>query len=168
MAASIGLPSKELGRDGSLPLQDHHRSTTLRSESAQSAQRGKDRLQCAQSNDKFGYVSLRSEEVTGGSKMTARIAVHSRTNAIDRAKWRLWHGCWTGCRRKLTGLYRWTKRKPVREVASTVFSDTSANFLATFSATRTHWCITPPGVAVMNQSQPRSWRVRSTRSWPSA
>jgi hypothetical protein len=37
--------------------------------------------------------------------------------AIDRAKWRLWHGCWTGCRRKLTGLYRWTKRKPMREVA---------------------------------------------------
>ena len=85
MAASIGLQSKELGRDGSLPLQDHHRSTTLRSEFAQSAQRGKDRLQCAQSNDKFGYASLRSEEVTGGSKMTARIAVHSRTNAPSDA-----------------------------------------------------------------------------------
>jgi hypothetical protein len=84
MAASIGLQSKELGRDGSLPVQDHHRSTTLRSESAQSAQRGKDRLQCAQSNDKFGCASLRSEEVTGGSKMTARIAVHSRTNALRR------------------------------------------------------------------------------------
>ena len=37
--------------------------------------------------------------------------------AIDRAKWRLWHGRWTGCRRKLAGLYRWTKRQHVRDVA---------------------------------------------------
>ena len=36
---------------------------------------------------------------------------------LERAKWRLWHGRWTGCRRKLAGLYRWTKRKHVREVA---------------------------------------------------
>jgi hypothetical protein len=36
---------------------------------------------------------------------------------LERAKWRLWHGRWTGCRRKLAGLYRWTKRKHVREIA---------------------------------------------------
>jgi hypothetical protein len=36
---------------------------------------------------------------------------------LERAKWRLWHGRWTGCRRKLAGLYRWTKRKHLREVA---------------------------------------------------
>jgi hypothetical protein len=35
---------------------------------------------------------------------------------LDRAKWRLWHGRWTGCRRKLTCLYRWTKRKHLREI----------------------------------------------------
>ena len=35
---------------------------------------------------------------------------------LDRAKWRLWHGRWIGCRRKLTGLYRWTKRKHLREI----------------------------------------------------
>jgi hypothetical protein len=35
---------------------------------------------------------------------------------LERAKWRLWHGQWTGCRRKLAGLHRWTKRKQVREV----------------------------------------------------
>ena len=40
-------------------------------------------------------------------------AVHN----LERAKWRLWHGRWTGCRRKLAGLYRWTKRKHIREVA---------------------------------------------------
>ena len=30
---------------------------------------------------------------------------------------RLWHGRSTGCRRKLAGLYRWTKRKHLREIA---------------------------------------------------
>jgi hypothetical protein len=36
---------------------------------------------------------------------------------LERAKWRLWHGRWIGCRRKLAGLYRWTKRKHLRTVA---------------------------------------------------
>src|SRR3954468_10194553 len=36
---------------------------------------------------------------------------------LERAKWRLWHGRWTGCRRKLTALCRWTRRTPIREVA---------------------------------------------------
>jgi hypothetical protein len=36
---------------------------------------------------------------------------------LDRAKWCLWHGRWTGCRRRLAGLCRWTRRQPGREVA---------------------------------------------------
>ena len=36
---------------------------------------------------------------------------------LERAKWRLWHGCWSGCRRKLAGLHRRTKRKLLRRVA---------------------------------------------------
>src|SRR4051795_6335730 len=36
---------------------------------------------------------------------------------LDRAKWCLWHGRWTGCRRKLAALCRWTKRTPMRDVA---------------------------------------------------
>jgi hypothetical protein len=36
---------------------------------------------------------------------------------LERAKWRLWHGRWVGCRRKLAGLHRWTKRKHLREVS---------------------------------------------------
>jgi hypothetical protein len=38
--------------------------------------------------------------------------------SLERAKWRLWHGRATGCRRKLAGLYRWTKRKPFREASA--------------------------------------------------
>src|SRR5215212_7171937 len=36
---------------------------------------------------------------------------------LERAKWCLWHGRWTGCRRKLAALRRWTRRKPIRDVA---------------------------------------------------
>ena len=44
--------------------------------------------------------------------------VDHAVGAIDRAKWRLWHGRWTGCRRKLAGLYRWTKHQHAREDTS--------------------------------------------------
>jgi hypothetical protein len=40
-------------------------------------------------------------------------AVHG----LEHAKWRLWHGRWPGCRRKLKAICRWTQRKPVRDVA---------------------------------------------------
>jgi len=36
---------------------------------------------------------------------------------LERAKWRLWHGRWAGCRRKLAALCRWTERKPLRDMA---------------------------------------------------
>jgi len=36
---------------------------------------------------------------------------------LERAKWRLWHGRWPGCRRKLAALCRWTKRKHLRDLA---------------------------------------------------
>src|SRR5215210_4265775 len=40
-----------------------------------------------------------------------------RKFGLERAKWCLWHGRWTGCRRKLAALCRWTKRKHVRDLA---------------------------------------------------
>src|SRR3954464_12536652 len=36
---------------------------------------------------------------------------------LERAKWCLWHGRWTGRRRKLASLRRWTRRMHVRDVA---------------------------------------------------
>ena len=35
---------------------------------------------------------------------------------LERAKWRLWHGRWPGCRRKLAALCRWAQRKHVCDV----------------------------------------------------
>jgi hypothetical protein len=37
---------------------------------------------------------------------------------LKRAKWRLWHGRWSGCWRKLAALCRWMERKHMRDVAS--------------------------------------------------
>src|SRR5215203_2357738 len=42
---------------------------------------------------------------------------HDAVRNLDRAKWCLWHGRWTGCRGKLAALRRWTKRKHVRDMA---------------------------------------------------
>src|SRR3954453_15952265 len=42
---------------------------------------------------------------------------HDPGRILDRAEGCLWHGRWTGWRRKLAALCRWTKRKPVRDVA---------------------------------------------------
>ena len=36
---------------------------------------------------------------------------------LERAKRRLWHGRWPGCRRKLAAVCRWAERKTVRDVA---------------------------------------------------
>ena len=36
---------------------------------------------------------------------------------LERAKWRLWHGRWPGCRRRLAALCRWAERRGVRDVA---------------------------------------------------
>src|SRR5215217_8764984 len=42
---------------------------------------------------------------------------HSAVRNLERARWCLWHGRWTGCRRKLAALRRWTRRTSIREVA---------------------------------------------------
>jgi hypothetical protein len=52
----------------------------------------------------------------GAGTANTRLA-HQAVRGLERAKWRLWHGRWPGCRRKLAALYRWTQRKPLGEVA---------------------------------------------------
>ena len=55
----------------------------------------------------------------GLGKDTAEASLAERAvRALKQAKWRLWHGRWPDCRRKLAALCRWTERRTVRDVAS--------------------------------------------------
>ena len=60
--------------------------------------------------------ALQTARGLGAGAANADLANDAVRN-LERAKWRLWHGRWTGCRRKLAGLFRWTKCKHLREIA---------------------------------------------------
>jgi hypothetical protein len=42
----------------------------------------------------------------------AKLAAEA-VRGLERAKWRLWHGRWPGCRRKLAALCRWARRPSI-------------------------------------------------------
>jgi hypothetical protein len=60
--------------------------------------------------------ALQAARGLGASTAGPRLA-DGVVRRLERAKWRLWHGRWTGCRRQLMDLHRWTERQHVREVA---------------------------------------------------
>ena len=60
--------------------------------------------------------ALQAARGLGGGAAEAHLAEEA-TRRLDRAKWCLWHGRWTGCRRRLAGLRRWTRRQPARDAA---------------------------------------------------
>src|SRR5215212_3211996 len=64
---------------------------------------------------RFEHVLQAARGLGAGTADTS--LAHDAVRNLDRAKWCLWHGRWTGCRRKLAALRRWTRRKPIREVA---------------------------------------------------
>src|SRR4051794_9846425 len=64
---------------------------------------------------RFEHVLQAARGLGAGPADASR--AHAAARTLDRAKWCLWHGRWTGCRRKLAALGCWTKRKPIREMA---------------------------------------------------
>jgi len=60
--------------------------------------------------------ALQAARGLGAGTADAHLASEA-VRGLERAKWRLWPGRWTGCRHKLAALCRWTTRKHVREVA---------------------------------------------------
>src|SRR3954463_1516146 len=60
--------------------------------------------------------ALQAARGLGAGTADASLA-HDAVRNLDRAKWCLWHGRWTGCRGKLSALCRGTKRKPIRDMA---------------------------------------------------
>jgi hypothetical protein len=64
---------------------------------------------------RFEHVLQAARGLAAGSTDTH--LADEAVRGVERAKWRLWHGRWPGCRRKLAALCRWTQRKPVRDLA---------------------------------------------------
>ena len=60
--------------------------------------------------------ALQSARSLGKGTADASLA-DTATRGLERAKWRLWHGRWPGCRRRLAALCRWMQRRPMRDVA---------------------------------------------------
>ena len=60
--------------------------------------------------------ALQAARGLGVGTADARLA-DTAVRDLERAKWRLWHGRWPGCRRKLAALCRWAERKAARDVA---------------------------------------------------
>lgn len=60
--------------------------------------------------------ALQAARGFGAGEADTRLA-DTAVRGLERAKWRLWHGNWPGCRRRLAALCRWAKREGLHEVA---------------------------------------------------
>jgi hypothetical protein len=60
--------------------------------------------------------ALQAARGLGAGSTDTRLADEA-VRGLERAKWRLWHGRWSGCRRKLAALCRWARRTHVQDVA---------------------------------------------------
>ena len=60
--------------------------------------------------------ALQSARSLGAGTTDARLS-GTAVRGLEQAKWRLWHGRWPGCQRRLAALCRWTERLTVCEAA---------------------------------------------------
>jgi hypothetical protein len=66
------------------------------------------------------HAAVRFEHALQVARGLGAVNTHLAAEAVrglERAKWRLWHGRWPGCRRKLAALCRWAQRTHVHDVA---------------------------------------------------
>jgi hypothetical protein len=66
------------------------------------------------------HAAVRFEHALQAARSLGAADTHLADEAVrglERAKWRLWHGRWPGCRRKLAALCRWAQRTSIRGVA---------------------------------------------------
>jgi hypothetical protein len=66
------------------------------------------------------HAAVRFEHALQAARGLGAADAHLAAEAVhglERAKWRLWHGRWPGCRRKLAARCRWTQRTSISGVA---------------------------------------------------
>ena len=66
------------------------------------------------------HAAVRFEHALQAARGLGAVDVHLAVEAVrglERAKWRLWHGRWSGCRRKLAALRRWVRRTSTHGMA---------------------------------------------------
>jgi hypothetical protein len=66
------------------------------------------------------HAAVRFEHALQAARGLGAADTHLADEAVrglERAKWRLWHGRWPGCRRKLAALCRWARRTSIRCMA---------------------------------------------------
>jgi hypothetical protein len=64
------------------------------------------------------HIAMRFEHALQAARGLADTPLsNAAVRGLERAKGRLWHGRWVGCRRKLAALSRWAKRKHPHEAA---------------------------------------------------
>ena len=66
------------------------------------------------------HAAVRFEHALQAARGLGAADAHLADEAVrglERAKWRLWHGRWPGCRRKLAALCRWARRTSIRGMA---------------------------------------------------
>jgi hypothetical protein len=66
------------------------------------------------------HAAVRFEHALQAARGLGMADAHRAAEAVsglERAKWRLWHGRWPGCRRKLAALCRWAGRISIRGIA---------------------------------------------------
>jgi hypothetical protein len=66
------------------------------------------------------HAAVRFEHALQAARGLGAADIHLAAEAVhglERAKWRLWHGRWPGCRRKLAALCRWARRTSIHGMA---------------------------------------------------
>ena len=66
------------------------------------------------------HAAIRFEHALQAARGLGAVDAHLAAEAVrglERAKWRLWHGRWPGCRRKLAAVCRWARRTSIRGMA---------------------------------------------------
>jgi hypothetical protein len=66
------------------------------------------------------HAAIRFEHALQAARGLGAANAHLSAEAVrglERAKWRLWHGRWPGCRRKLAALCRWAQRPSMHGMA---------------------------------------------------